>query len=233
MTVTQNGLRELEAKIKGLPVQDSLLRRRQLLRATTDQVQQRQAELQEAIEQTKALRTIQDDQSLLANVERKALAASRSKAQELLNLVTQPDQENNEISARLEAIKRACKSLSDGVKTDWAQACMEHQERANAFKPLAQRLNVSLLARIEQLEKLLIINSRSPPTALATVQAIMVARKALAAEMATLDMTGPIETFLRAAQNHNGDPRALSDPQIRDYLDAHPALWKSLRVVLI
>ena len=232
MTVIPNGLRELEAKIKGLPIQEALLRRRERLHGTKDQVQQRQAELQDGVEQAKALRIFQSDQSLLADAERRALATVRNRAQELLTLVTQPDQDNNEVSTKLDAIKRAVKTLSDLVKVNWSQACQEQQGRADALKPLAQHLSSNLLSRITQLEQLLQANSTSPPTATPTVRAMAEARKALAAEVATMKMTGPIEVFLRDAQNRRGDPRALLDPQVCEYLNAHPALWKSLRVVL-
>lgn len=232
MTATRNGLRELEGKIKGLPVQEALQRQRQLLRSTRENVRQRESELKAGIGQLNALRTMQADQSLLASAEQKALATAKSKAQELLNLLAQADQDNNQVSMRLEAVTRAARGLSDAVKANWVQACQVHRERAEALKSLAQQLSPNLLACIGELERLLQANDAVPPADPATVQAIVTARSALDAQVAALEMNGPVETFLRHAQNGNGDPQALLDPQIRAYLDANPALWKSLRVVL-
>jgi hypothetical protein len=233
MTTTRNGLRELGAKIKGLPIQDALRGRRQLMITTRVQVEQRKAELETGLEQLTALRLLQADQSLLAEAERKCLAAAKSKAQELRKLLAQTTQENNEVSAPLDAIKRAGKSLSDGIGAQWSEACQTYQARARALKPLAQQLNAKLLVCIEDLERLLGSYSTVPPTSPTAVQAIVAARAALDAEVAGMAMNGPVETFLRSAQNRCGDPKALFDDEILAYLNAHPALWKSLRVVLV
>lgn len=233
MTATRNGLRELGAKIKGLPIQDALRGRRQLMITTRAHVEQRKAELETALEQLAALRLLQADQTLLAEAERRCLAAAKSKAQELLKLLAQTTQENNEVSAPLDAIKRAGKSLSDGIGTQWSEACQGYLARARALKPLAPQLNAKLLVCIEDLERLLGPYSAAPPTSPTAVQAIAAARAALDAEVGGMAMNGPVETFLRNAQNRCGDPKALFDEEVLAYLNAHPALWKSLRVVFV
>lgn len=228
----QNDLRQLEAKIKGLPVQDSLLRQRELFQGAREEVCERRGDLQGSLQKVRALRTIQGNPNLLAESQQRKLAAVRAKGRELLNLVGEANPESAKFGEKLEALKRAAKGLSDDVKTSWIEVCQGHQERANALRPLAQRLSPHLVQRLQDLDRLLGPGTLSPPTSATTVQAIVEARKALATEIASLNMDGPVETFLRDAQLGNGDPRALLDSQVREYLDDHPALWKSLRVVL-
>jgi hypothetical protein len=43
-------------------------------------------------------------------------------------------------------------------------------------------------------------------------------------------MEGPVYEFLLNAIRGCGDPKALTDPNVRAYLDQHPVLWQSLRV---
>lgn len=65
------------------------------------------------------------------------------------------------------------------------------------------------------------------------MQAALQARADLSSEIGRMNTNGPVETFLREALAKNGDPRALLDPAVREYLDQHPALWRSLRVSLV
>jgi hypothetical protein len=234
MTTTsdRNSLRQLEAKIKGLPAQDALLRQRQLFRGAREEARQRLSDLQDALGQVQALRIIQGNPNLLADSQRKKLATVRAKGRELLNLVNEANPESAKFGEKLEAIKRTTKGLSDDAKTAWVELCQGHQERANALRALAQRLSPNLARCLQDLDQLLRPASTNPPTSAESVNAIVEARKALAAEIASLKIDGPVESFLREAQSGNGDPRALLDPTVREYLDAHPALWKSLRVVL-
>jgi prefoldin subunit 5 len=227
----QNGLRQLVAKIKGLPVQTESLRRRQIFQGVQNNARQRRTELQTTMEQLKALRTIEGKPDLLADPEQNRFATVAARAREMLVLVGKTDLESSKFSEKLEAIKRTTKALSDDVETKWAQVCKEYQERANVLRPLAERLSPSLVQRIQDLDRLLRPGTKNPPTSDETVRSILAARKALASDIASLDIDGPVETFLRDTQTGNGDPKALLDPQVRDYLDAHPTLWKSLRVV--
>lgn len=228
----QNGLRQLEARIKGLPNQDVLRSWRQLFRNAQVEVQERRAELQSALDQVKALRTIQAMPGLLIESQHKRIAAARSRARELLDLVGKTNPESHKLSEKLDAIKRTAKALVDDVKTEWAQVCQDHRDRADALRPLAERLSPRLVQHIQDLDRVMRPGMPHPPTAAETVRSIVDARTALALEIGSLDLDVPIEKFLRDAHSGNGNPQALFDPQVRAYLDAHPVLWKSLRVVM-
>ncbi len=227
-----NGLRQLEAKIRGLPNQDGLRIRRQLFRNAQVETRARRAELILALEQVKALRSIQASPDLLVESEQKRLSAARIRARELLDLVREVNPDSAKLSEKLDAIKRNAKALLEEVKTKWVKACEDHQDRANALRPLAEHLSPGLVQRIQALDRLMRLGTPSPPTSAEAVQSIVDARTAFAAEIASLALGGPIEAFLRDAQAGNGDPKALLDTRVREYLDAHPVLWKSLRVVL-
>ncbi|HRQ58635.1 MAG TPA: hypothetical protein PLN31_14575 [Azoarcus taiwanensis] len=235
MTTTpeQNRLRQLEAKIKGLPVQEVLLRRRELFRGAQREARQRWADLQVTLEQVKALRTIQAKPDLLAQSEQKRLSVVWARARELLGLVGEANPESDKFSEKLDTIKRTTRALSDDVKTTWGQVCQDHQDRANVWRPLAKQLSPKLFQCIQDLDRLLSPGTTSSPTSADMVRAIVDARRALASELASLAIDGPIEKFLRDAQAGNGDPKGLLDPRVLEYLDAHPVLWRSLRVVMI
>lgn len=226
-----NLLRQLEAKIKGLPIQDALLRRRQTYLNSQEEAQRHRVGLEVVLKQIQALRAIQGKPDLLADAQDKRFSAVRARAREIGTLLSEAAPDNKKFSEKLEHIKRAGTLLSDEVKDNWRQLGDDHRNRASAFRPLAQRLSDSLGQRIQELDRLLAQGS-APPTDTKAVQAIVDARRGLDAEIASLEMDGPIETFLQEAQAGKGDPKALLDPQVREYLDAHPQLWKSLRVVL-
>ncbi|GAB3647297.1 hypothetical protein [Ramlibacter alkalitolerans] len=226
-----NHLRQLEAKIKGLPIQDALLRRRQTYLKSQEEAQRHRAGLQVVLEQVEALRTIQGRPDLLAEAQHKRFGAVRARAREISALLNEPAPDNRKFSEKLEQIKRAGTLLSDEAKEIWRQLGEDHRNRASIFRPLAHRLSPNLGQRMQELDRLL-AQGNAPPTDSNVVQAIVEARRGLDAEIAALRMDGPIETFLQEAQAGRGDPKALLDPQVREYLDAHPQLWKSLRVML-
>ena len=157
MTTTsdQNSLRQLEAKIKGVPAQDALLRQRHLFRGAREEALLRRVDLQQVLDQVQALRTIQGNPNLLADSQRKKLATVRAKGRELLNLVGEPSPESAKFGEKLEAIKRTTKGLSDEAKTTWVELCQGHQERANALKALAQHLSPSLVQCLQDLDEFL------------------------------------------------------------------------------
>ena len=189
-------------------------------------------DLQDALEQVQALRSIKGNPNLLADSQRKKLAAVRAKGRELLNLVGEVNPESGKFGEKFEAIKRTTRGLSDEAKMGWVEFCEGHQERANALRALAQHLSPSLVQCLERLDQLLRPGGATPPTSATSVQAIVEARKALAVEIGSLKIDGPVGEFLRDAQTGNGDPKALLDPTVCEFLDAHPTLWKSLRIVL-
>lgn len=226
-----NLLRQLEAKIKGLPIQDALLRRRQTYLKSQEEAQRHRAGLEVVLEQVQALRTIQGRPDLLADAQDKRFNAVRARAREISTLLSDAAPDNRKFSEKLEQIKRASTLLSEDVKESWRQLGEDHRNRASVFRPLAQRLSPNLGQRMQELDRLLAQGS-APPTDTRVVQAIVDARRGLDAEIASLRMDGPVEIFLQEAQAGKGDPKALLDPQVREYLDAHPQLWKSLRIVL-
>jgi hypothetical protein len=234
-TQSRNKLRELEAKVKGLPDQSALVRRHQLFRNAQTQAQQRVAEFQLTQKQIKALRAIRADASVLLDIEERRLSSAREKASELVSAMEKADPDSGKLGERLEAIKRTGKALADDVQSNWARFCEEQRDYATALRPLADRLSPELARRIVELTDLLISVASNAPTSIDVAQRFTDARKALDEEVASLNLNvdAPIVRFIQEAQVGMGDPRALFDAQIRKYLDENPTLWKSLRVTLV
>lgn len=227
---TNNLLRQLEARIKGQPMQDTLVRQRQLYANTAQALHQHADALRAVLAQAQALRTIRGDAQLLAEPQQRRLGAVRARAREIGTLLSDPACENKKLSEKLEAVKRACTALSDEVKSNWQDLGEDYRTRGIAFRPLAQRLSPALVQRIDALERLL--QGHAPPIDTAAVQAVVQARSAFQQEIDALDLDGPVESFIRDAQAGRGSPKDLLKPEIQKYLNEHPQMWNSLRVVL-
>lgn len=228
--MTHNRLRQLEAKIKGQPMQDALMRQRKLFNRTQEELQQHLFNIQDVLARAHAMRAIRIDAKLLHDAEQRRLNTVRSRAREISDLLAKPNCEAKDVSEKLEGIKRAYGAFSEDVKGSWREFSEEWHSRASAFKSLAQRLSPDLLQCIETLERL--ARGAEPPREPDTVQALVSARKAFQQAVQSLKIEGPVESFLRDAQAGQGDPRALLDPVVQQYLNEHPQLWNSIRVVL-
>jgi hypothetical protein len=230
-TEEQNRLDVLAAKIRGLPVQDAFRRKRQLYTNATAAAQKCLQDLNDALQQVRALRTIRGESELLVDSESKRRSSARLRAEELKRLLEGNEIDQGKVSEKFDSLKRSTTSLLTDVRTDWTQLCNSHAERASLFKALAQQIDVAVALRIEALSRRLRADS-AVPTAAEDVSAALQVRADLAAEIEKLNTTGPVETFLRDAIVGRGDPKALLNADVRDYLDAHPSLWQTLRVVL-
>lgn len=225
------GLRALEAKIRGLPNQDTLQRRRQIVRSTQDQVRGLQSELILNLQRVNALRIAQDNSDLLESNVKRALASASAKTMELLALLRKDDFDGRKISEKFDAIKRATKSLADDTGTGWADICNEYTDQANAIRPIAERLSPRLLARIQELDGLLAGKRNTPPNSVTFARSVVDAWRAITIEIESLAIKPAVKQFLNDAKNGTGDPKSIIDPEIRTFLDTYPLLWKSLYVV--
>lgn len=228
--MTSNRLRQLEAKIKGQPRQAAFMRQRKLFRRTQEEVQQHFSGVQDVLARAQAMRAIRSDAQLLLDVEQQRLKIVRLRARDISTLLAKPDCESKDVSEKLEGIKRAYAALSEDVRRSWRKFSDECNSQIGAFRSLAQRLSPSLTQRIETLE--LLVQSAEPPCEPEAVQALVSAREAFQQDVQSLKIDGPVESFLRDAQAGQGNPKALLDPAVQQYLNEHPQLWTLLRVVL-
>lgn len=225
-------LRTLEAKIKGLPNQDTLQRRREIFRSTQDQVRRQQAELMLTLQQVNVLRIIQDRQELFGSSVKRTLAYASAKARELMAVLGKSDIDSRKISEKFEAMKRATKALADEVASGWADICKEYADQADAIRPIAERLSPTLTMRIQGLDKLISGKANELPDSVNFARSVVDARRAITIEMESLAIKPSVKEFLKEAKNGNGDPKAILDPEVRTFLETYPSLWKSLYVVL-
>lgn len=228
--MTPNRLRQLEAKIKGQPRQEALMRQRKLFSRTQEEVQRHFSDVQDVLARAQAMRAIRNDTQLLLDAEQRRLNTVRVRARDIRTLLAKPDCESKDVSEKLEGIKRACAALSEDVTGSWRQFSDECNSQVGAFRSLAQRLSPGLTQRIETLERL--VQGAEPPREPEAVQALVSAREAFQQDVQSLKIDGPVESFLRDAQAGQGNPKALLDPAVQQYLNEHPQLWNLLRVVL-
>lgn len=231
-TLRQNGLRNLEARIKSLPDQERLKRLRDIFRNTQAVAIERRDDLQSALARVKALRTIQGDSHVLEADVSACLLTTKGKAGELDELIAATSPESNKIGARLDAIKRAITSTNGAIATTWSGICRQYDDRVQALRPLAEKLNPQLIGPIDTLVHLLRSHGGSPPTSATALQALLDAIAAFDAAIRSMKIDGPVGKFLRDASTGGADPRSLFEPEIKKYIDDNPALWTALRVAL-
>jgi hypothetical protein len=225
-----SSLRELETRIKSLRDQEQLKRLRDIFRNTQAVTQERRDGVSSALNQVKALRTIEADSRLLQAEERTCVSAAQARAGELVVLIGTPSPDSSKIGARLEAIRRATTSATNAVSTTWSGICGQYEERVKALRPLAEKLSPHVLVPMDALVRLLRSHGGSPPTSSTAVQSLLDAIAAFNTAIKSMKIDGPIGQFLRDASTGGADPKALFEPEIRKYLDDNPALWAALRV---
>lgn len=228
----QNGLRQLEARIRSLPDQDRLKRLLALFENTDARVRERRDAVRSSLGRIKALRAIQANSGLLAAEEQACVSAAEAKAKELAELVGGVRPDSNKIAAQLEAIKRATAVVNNAITATWRGVRQQYEERVGAVRPLAERLSPQALGAIDGLARLLRSHGDSPPSSVAETGTLIDAIRAFNDAVKSMKIDGPIGKFLRDASSGGADPHALFDPEIRGYLDDHPSLWKALRVEL-
>lgn len=226
-----NGLRELEARIKSLPDQDRLKRQRDLFLNTKNQAKERLNNVRSVCSQVTTLRVIEGNPKLLETESRTCMSIVQAKSTELLGLVGRPNPPSNTIGSQFDSVKRATAGLGSAVTSTWNSVCRQYFDRAEALRPLAEKVSPSALAPLQALVQLL-RSHVSPPTSPSSVQSLVDAIAKFNAAIRSMKIDGPVGEFLRDASTTGADPRALFEPEIRKYLDDNPQLWAALRVGL-
>ena len=169
----QNGLRDLEARIKSLPDQERLKRLCDLFRNTQTLTLERRDGVRTALDRVNALRAIEVDTHLLEAEEKVCVSSAQAKAGELFGLITITSPDSSKIGARFDAIKRATTSVNNAVSTTWNGICRQYEDRAKALRPLAEKLSPHVLVPIDALVRLLTSLGGSPPTSAVEVRSLL------------------------------------------------------------
>jgi hypothetical protein len=226
-----NGLRDLEARIKSLPDQERLKRQRDIFQNARVHATDRVDTLRTVIRQVATLRMVGGNPRLLETEERTCLSAVRDRATELSELLSRPSPPSTPIGTQFDATKRATTVLATSVNATWSAMCQQYSDRADALRPLAQRVSPTALAPLQALVHLL-MSSSTPPTTPHAVQSLRDAIQRFSAAIQSMQIDGAVGQFLRDASTTGADPRALFVPEIKKYLDDNPQLWAALRVGL-
>ena len=226
-----NGLRELEARIKSLPDQDRLKRQRDLFQNTKNQAKDRLNGLRSVGAQVTALRVIEKNPELLEVEATTCISAVQAKSTELMGLLGRPNPPSNTIGAQFDAIKRVTGGLGSSVTTTWNSVCRQYLDRADALRPLAEKVSPNALVPLQALVQILRSHG-APPTSPSVTQSLVDAIAKFNTAIQSMKIDGPVGRFLRDASTTGADPRALFEPEIKKYLDDNPQLWTALRVGL-
>lgn len=226
-----NGLRELEARIKSLPDQERLKRQRDLFQNTTIQARDRLNGVRSVVRQVTTLRIIEKSPELLEKETSACVSTVQARTTELEGLLGRPNPPSNTIGTQFDAVKRAAAGLGNSIAATWSSVCRQYIDRADALRPLAEKLSPSALAPLQALVQLLRSHG-SPPTSPLAIQSLVDSIAKFNAAIQSMKIDGPVGQFLRDASTTGADPRALFEPEIKKYLDDNPQLWAALRVGL-
>ena len=97
---------------------------------------------------------------------------------------------------------------------------------------MANRFDLEAQKKLDKVINSLRLSATRPPVTADDLRAISELRRSLQDTINSLKMEGPVAVFLLDAIQGKGDPKALTNPEIRAYLDGHQVLWQSLRVLL-
>lgn len=227
-----NGLRQLEAQIKGLPNQETLRSQLEVFRNVAKTAEERLAEVKMGAKQVNALRQIAQSPSLLKSELERWQKQGSNNSRDIVKLLNGAASEQAQITTKLTALTRMTTEVKSRTSDEWQSLCIAHQERAHTFKALAERLDPSAAKRLQDAAMLMRPSLTPLPTEDSTIRIAIEARETLTQIMGSLKIEGPVESFLQNALQGTAEPKSLFDPQVKAYLDAHPALWLSLKVVL-
>ncbi|MDM0117524.1 hypothetical protein QTI66_36025 [Variovorax sp. J22R133] len=233
MKPMKNELVLLASQIKGLPIQESLSKQLNQYKGIREQLQKSLQSLRDAKSQADGLRISVGQPDLLIDVQQRRLFLVQRRVQDLRKLLKSDAPATAELSKQLQPIADAAKGLIGEVHQTWSETCRADQERGETFLALAERFDPDAHRKLDGILDRLKAVAISPPVTAEAMRSIRETRLALKTSIESLQMEGPVADFLMDSMKGQGDPRALESPEVREYLNAHPTLWQSLRVKLV
>lgn len=227
-----NGLDYLEAQINGLPDQEALRSQLEIFNSVANTASDRLVEFNKGKSQLSALRKISGSPSLLQTEFDRWQKVATNNSREITKLLKTPTPEQSQITPKLAALSRMTTEMLERTENEWRSLCDAHQERAQTFKSLADRLDPVAANKLQEATFRLRPGISALPTNDEGIQIAIDAKETLNQIMGSLQIEGPVESFLQAALQGTAEARSLLDQQVLAYLDEHPSLWRSLKVVL-
>lgn len=227
-----NRLEYLEAQINGLPDQEALRSQLEIFNNVATSARERLVEFNKGKIQVGALRKISGTPSLLQTEFDRWQKVATNNSREITKLLNSPTPEQSQITPKLASLSRMTTEMLDRTENEWRSLCLAHQERAQTFKSLADRLDPHAAKELQEAAFRLRPGISVLPTNDEDIQIAIDAKETLNRIMGSLQIEGPVESFLQAALQGTAEAKSLLDPQVLAYLDEHPSLWRSLKVVL-
>jgi hypothetical protein len=227
-----NGLQQLQAKIESLPNQTILQSKLEFFRNVKDLSDQLSLDLFDSMQKLNALRVITRSSIFLKVDLEDCQVSVRNVANEISVSLISERPNSDQVSKKIAVMNNAVSNFLKKINTKWIDLCRAHQERVATFKPLVEKLDKVAFNKLREIELAIRPESTALPTTEEGIEVVANVLDSLTTIMNSLKIDGPIETFLQASLNGEGDPRALLDLNLQRYLDEHPAIWRSLKVVL-
>jgi len=229
--MTVNKLQKLESQLNSLPIQTLLNSNASLFNNVINSIESQGIEIDTAVQKLSALRVIKKIPNLLKN-ERQLFRSSVSKISSEITLLINAQQPiSDQVSSKVSALKRTVQSLTFKINEDWNNLCNSHNEQVAEIKPLIERLDVKAFIQLRKVESALSPGLDALPITEEGMQVVIDAIEWTRTIVSTYGIADSVQVFLQASRIGEGDPKCLLEPEVQKYLESHPSMWNSLKVV--
>lgn len=229
MPAKRNRLLRLVAQFEALPREKELRQAKIQIGTIADRVLACANSLEESFERVRALREVQMQPDYLRTEIRKELRTARAACQTLEQQVGTGGQPAR-IPAALENLKNVARLTSEVIDRAWSDVDTDILSTTEALIALTEKFDANVQRSLQQaLDRFKNTRGAGGPTA---ISAYREARDSLMEARLAINLPGNVGRFLTDALRGVGSAQVLLMPEVKAFLDAHPALWTRLSVRL-
>ncbi len=229
MPPNTNALRRLAQQFEALPRQQELKQAKIQLSTTCQKVTENADRLEASFGRIVTLREMQGQPTLLAAELAQKVKTLRTTAQTLEQQV-QMAGVTERLTGALDTLSKSCKAVSEQVAQVWDTSDTEILGATQALIDLTGKYDATAQGTLQQ--ALTRFKATRNPQDTEGVAHYRRARAEMQQVRMALNIPGKVGQFLSESARGTGSARALLDPEIQAFLQAHPALWPRLTVKL-
>lgn len=230
MATKSNNLRALVEQFEALPRQTELRQTKFLLSTIANRVDDCTKQLEKAFGQTNVLRQLQSKPDLLLDEVTRLQKSLQPHVESLATQVRSKAIQRQRITPALDTLSKASGQLSQLVKEVWVQADDEVVASTQALIDLTGTYDLEAQSTLQQaLSRFMKARAPSDQEGITTYRRAL---EVLESARLSLKIPGEVGSFLRDALRGTGTVKKLDHPEVRRFLDEHPALLNRLFVRL-
>lgn len=229
MPPNTNALRRLAQQFEALPRQQELKQAKIHLRTTCQKVTENADSLAASFGRIATLREMQEQPTLLAAELAQKVKTLRTTVQ-ILGQQVQAAGGTDRLTGALDTLSKTSKAVSEQVAQAWSTADTEILDATQALIDLTGRYDATAQRTLQQ--ALTRFKATRNPQDAEGVASYRRARAEMQQARMALNIPGKVGQFLSESARGTGSARALLEPEIQAFLQAHPALWPRLTVKL-